>query len=488
MRSFFSLFTLLSLVASRNNAEYSTIQTTQGKLRGYIDKSFGSETGIYLGIPFAKPPIGQLRFTLPQASLAWDGILDATHYRPACLSDTISTRSRQHYIDEDCLYLNIVAGRKCQINTCPVIVYLHGGSFYFDSAIMFNLTVINEKYASKEVIFVIPAYRLGIFGFIGLGDDIAAPRNLGFHDMILALKWVQKEISAFGGDPRRVTIMGNSAGGLAVTLLTQTPAVPDDLFAQGIAMSSIDQYRKNLNLNISMGIAYLTRCANRSEHTSNQAIVDCLRKKSAKELLHSQKLLTDSNLLDLMFGPEPETNLFPVSPALLMKKNNIARQMPFGPEPDGTLFPAEYATLFKNDNTRRHMIGITKDDSTVSFARSSYRECITWLGVFGYSQERTRLKCAAKYRNVPAVVQKDETRASTYRLALKLAAGAETFLYSFDMPGHRRHSSDLSFVLGVHPIHNMNSDEEYMDWLLPEMIRNFVKTGNPGNGRSLLTF
>ena len=91
---------------------------------------------------------------------------------------------------------------------------------------MFNDDYIVQNYASKGMIVVIPAYRLGLFGFLDLGSDDPVPRNLGIHDLVASLQWVQKEIHAFGGDPERVTIFGNSAGGSAISFLSAAPNVP----------------------------------------------------------------------------------------------------------------------------------------------------------------------------------------------------------------------------------------------------------------------
>lgn len=174
---------------------------------------------------------------------------------------TLATRA-QKIISEDCLYINIFADSRCtsvnvddffnsclQHDPCPVVYYIHGGAFFWGSAVQFTDEFIIERYASDRMVFLIPAYRLGVFGFWDLGDDRTVPRNLGLHggsffeinpmfsDMILSLEWVQKEISHFGGKPTDVTMMGNSAGASAIEFLSVSPSVPKHFYSKIILSS-----------------------------------------------------------------------------------------------------------------------------------------------------------------------------------------------------------------------------------------------------------
>uniref|UniRef100_A0A914ZBH6 Carboxylesterase type B domain-containing protein n=1 Tax=Parascaris univalens TaxID=6257 RepID=A0A914ZBH6_PARUN len=299
------------------------VNTSKGKIRGCIGGRAKSRINIFKGIPFARPPIGSSRFKKPLSVQQWDGIYDGTYYRSACMSNTAYTSSPQKNISEDCLYLNIFADPKCAEGECAVVVYIHGGSFYFQSAVMFDEDSIAEKYASRRIIFVIPAYRLGIFGFISIGDGTFAPKNLGIHDLIAALRWVHTEISTFGGNPNKVTLMGHSCGATTVQLLTLSPNVPDNFFQQGISMSSADLYRRNLSHPITMEIAYRVSCARRGLPYKSEAVVECLRWKPADELLYHQKALTDVDYFDLMFGPEPDEELFAAEVPILLSRQNV---------------------------------------------------------------------------------------------------------------------------------------------------------------------
>ncbi|KAK6057103.1 hypothetical protein COOONC_05383, partial [Cooperia oncophora] len=139
-------------------------------------------------IPIAKPPIGERRFKLPEPPEPWDGVRDATRYSDACLSNSSISKSPQNLMSEDCLYTNIFTSENCLSRllsaSCPVVFYIHGGRLKHDSAVMFDDQYITDRYSSKDVVFVISAYRLGIFGLATFADDSVVPRNLALYGML----------------------------------------------------------------------------------------------------------------------------------------------------------------------------------------------------------------------------------------------------------------------------------------------------------------
>lgn len=150
------------------------------------------------------------RFKRPLPAANWQGVKKATSLENFCpqlfLNITIGS--------EDCLYLNVYSPLRVKNNTpLPVMVWIHGGGFISGTANLFGA----NNFLDKDIILVTLNYRLGIFGFLTLGD-LSAPGNFGLKDQVLALKWVQRNIKAFGGDPNRVTIFGESAGGVSVSL------------------------------------------------------------------------------------------------------------------------------------------------------------------------------------------------------------------------------------------------------------------------------
>lgn len=181
----------------------------------------------YLGIPFAAPPVGDLRFALPQAALPWGNtsILNATSYANACFqaNEDSSLLVEQ---SEDCLYLNIFAPSALPPSDSKghaVMVWLHGGGLVAGSAAEANFDGTSFA-ANQDVIVVTINYRLNVFGFVNSPELPLAESNLGFYDQRLALTWVQQNIAAFNGDPEKVTIFGESSGSTCVSRLVETMA------------------------------------------------------------------------------------------------------------------------------------------------------------------------------------------------------------------------------------------------------------------------
>ncbi|GAA0552934.1 para-nitrobenzyl esterase [Rhizomicrobium palustre] len=198
----------------------------------------GSETdGVqrFFGIPYAAAPVGDLRWQAPQPVKPWQGIRQATEFGPVCRQIVNWIKEPQ---SEDCLTLNVWAPKKP--GKYPVMVWIHGGGFFGGSGSQWGKEGGNSV-VKKDVILVTLNYRLGVFGFFAhpeLSAEAAdhASGNQGLRDQIAALKWVQKNIAAFGGDPARVTIAGQSAGGGSVSLLTLSPQAKG-LFQRAIVES-----------------------------------------------------------------------------------------------------------------------------------------------------------------------------------------------------------------------------------------------------------
>jgi para-nitrobenzyl esterase len=194
----------------------------------------------WFGVPFAAPPVRDLRWKAPQPVIGWQGTFHADRPAPMCLQP-MRGRAMNHYfgheaISEDCLYLNIWAPKTG--TKLPVIVWIYGGGFNVGSASMANYS--GEALAAKGVVRVNIAYRIGVMGFLAHPDlskeSGGASGNYGLMDQIAALKWVRRNISAFGGDPDNVTIAGQSAGSMSVALLQQSPAAKG-LFHRIVGMS-----------------------------------------------------------------------------------------------------------------------------------------------------------------------------------------------------------------------------------------------------------
>jgi len=204
---------------------------------GAITGSRAGPLNIYLGVPFAAPPVGDLRWRAPQPVRPWKGVRETRSYSPAC-AQTAEWISNPK--SEDCLYLNLWAPDHAR--KLPVIVWIHGGGLYGGTA---ALPLHNgANLAKRGAVVVTLNYRLGIFGFFAHPELSAespdhVSGNQGILDQIAALRWVKANIATFGGDPDRVTIMGNSAGGESVALLVASP-LAKGLFQRAIAESGND--------------------------------------------------------------------------------------------------------------------------------------------------------------------------------------------------------------------------------------------------------
>ncbi|XP_014275638.1 juvenile hormone esterase [Halyomorpha halys] len=194
------------------------VTTSQGTLKGQILRSRdGRDYFSFTRIPYAKPPLGERRFMISEKADKWTGILDATQPTPTCYQKNQYSGGPPIIGQEDCLYLNVFTPNTT--GKYPVIFSIHGGGFNSGSVFFFG----NAKFfMDEDVVFVAPNYRLGNLGFLSLEDNVM-PGNMGLKDQALALEWVYKEISAFGGDPNLITVIGESAGGASSDLICSSP-------------------------------------------------------------------------------------------------------------------------------------------------------------------------------------------------------------------------------------------------------------------------
>jgi para-nitrobenzyl esterase len=244
------LFALLTLLAITGLAD--TVKTDAGTVSGTVENGIG----VYRGIPFAEPPVGDLRWRAPQPAAKWTGVKTTDAFAPACTGGGSPSGIRTQGApkgkgpapapapgkakakakgpggppgggsSEDCLYLNVWTPAKSASERLPVMMWIYGGGFVGGSTAGAQTT--GERLAGKGVIVVSVAYRVGPLGYLahpGLSAESKehVSGNYGVLDLIAGLQWVKKNIAAFGGDPGKVTIFGESAGGIAVSMLSASP-------------------------------------------------------------------------------------------------------------------------------------------------------------------------------------------------------------------------------------------------------------------------
>lgn len=202
------------------------VKTVNGTLEGASDKASGIRS--FKGVPFAEPPIGDLRWKPPQPAKNWQGVRKADQFGPRCMQRALfgDMNFRSNGMSEDCLYLNVWTPAKTGREKLPVLVYFFGGGFLAGDGS--EPRYDGESMAKKGIVAVTVNYRLGVFGFFAHPElTKESPRrasgNYALLDQNAALKWVQQNIAAFGGDPQRVTIAGESAGSIAVSAQMASP-------------------------------------------------------------------------------------------------------------------------------------------------------------------------------------------------------------------------------------------------------------------------
>lgn len=222
------------------------LKTRLGILEGVKSIKFNKHLYTFLSVPYAKPPINELRFKAPQPVEPWQGILQATKWPPFCVQPSMTLASKSspvHVLSsimtEDCLYLNIWTP-SLKFNKSfkrPVMVWIHGGAFQYGGI------SVDENEGSAlallgDVVVVTLNYRISAFGFLNANNPQNGPNNVGILDQRLALEWVQANIKQFGGDPEQVTLFGESAGGHSVGLHMISPG-SQHLFKRAILQSGV---------------------------------------------------------------------------------------------------------------------------------------------------------------------------------------------------------------------------------------------------------
>ena len=231
MRKF--LFLIMAIIALKFEASSQSTNAFAVQVKidnGIIEGNYNTHSGIqtYFGVPFAKPPVGNLRWKAPQPLDKWNGVKQTKKFGPRPMQTIVfgDMNSRSDGVSEDCLYLNVWTPAKRNTKDLPVLVYFYGGGNVAGDAS--EPRYDGESMAKKGIVVITCNYRLNIFGFfshpeLSKESPYKASGNYGLLDQVAALKWVQKNISAFGGDPKKVTIAGESAGSISVSYQMASP-------------------------------------------------------------------------------------------------------------------------------------------------------------------------------------------------------------------------------------------------------------------------
>jgi para-nitrobenzyl esterase len=450
------------------------IQTSYGMVQGVQEGTISS----WKGIPYAQPPLGARRFRPPQPLEAWPGVLQATQFGPMAMQPPSLPAEllRRLSMSEDCLTLNIWSpGADAQLR--PVLVWIHGGGWLIGSGRLHDGTSLATL---GDVVVVTLNYRLGPFGFLHLaelgGEGYAASGNCGILDQVAALQWIQENIAAFGGDPHRVMVFGESAGAMSIGTLLALPAA-QGLFQQAILQSgTVGPIRSNTEATT------LARTFLKILDVSPEALSP-LEHISAERLVEAASTLPDgqgtTGMGDMIhFAPVIDGVLLP-QPPLQAVASGVAKRIPIivGTTKDECLFyPFADATWRE------------ADDETL-IRRVKQQVGATWPSVAPFflgdqSDEQPLLK------RLLALLTFDQFIFPAIQLAeAQVRQGAPVWFYRFDwhspLFGGAAHTLDRIFVwnLTENPaIQHMTGDVPQRVQLAQHMQRAwiaFARSGDP---------
>ncbi|XP_037061982.1 carboxylesterase 1F-like isoform X2 [Peromyscus leucopus] len=471
------------------------VNTVHGKVLGkYVSlEGFTQPVAVFLGVPFAKPPLGSLRFAPPQPAEPWSFVKNATSYPPMCsqdavrgqrVNDLLTNRKEKIHLQfsEDCLYLNIYTPADLtRSSRLPVMVWIHGGGLIVGGASTYDGLVLS---AHENVVVVTIQYRLGIWGFFSTGDE-HSPGNWGHLDQVAALRWVQDNIANFGGDPDSVTIFGESAGSFSVSVLVLSP-LAKNLFHRAISESGV-VFTPGLFLTdtrtITEKVAVIAGC----KTTTSAVIVHCLRQKSEDELLEVMqkmnlfKLQGDSKESDLLVSAVLDGMVMPKAPEEILAEksfNTVPYMMMGFPQTDAKWDKKMAIVILQK--LFPHM-GIHEDAIPVAiekYVRGSNEPVKIRDGILELIGDVTFC--------IPSV-----TVARGHR-----DTGAPTYMYEFQyhpsFSSHARpkdvigdHGDEVYSVFGAPLLRGDTSEEEIkLSKMMMKFWANFARNGNP-NGKGL---
>jgi para-nitrobenzyl esterase len=430
------------------------VRVEQGQLSGVPGST--PDVRVYKGVPFAAPPVGELRWRAPKPAADWPGIRKADEFSATCMQTPYAEgslyRSEPQPVSEDCLYLNIWTAAKSPSDKRPVMVWIHGGAFTRGSG---STPVYNgENFAKKGVVLVTINYRLGIFGFFAHPEltqesEHHSSGDYGILDEIAALRWVQKNIAAFGGDPKQVTIFGESAGSWAVNVLVASP-LTKGLFQRAIGESGA-------NFNKMTPLADLEKLGVRT----GPSIKD-LRAKSSEDVLKTPGA--------------------------------------FSVNVDGWLLPTDVITIFEKgrQNDVPILIGSNADEGTAFVPPK-----ISIAAYQAVAKQRFGARVDEALQIYPATTDEEAWKASaavmrdsTFGLQMRTWARMQTktgkspaYLYYFSHipPGAATahygayHASEIAYVFGTG--RNWEDADRKLSEVMSSYWVNFATTGNPNTKR-----
>ncbi|MFC8358669.1 carboxylesterase/lipase family protein [Streptomyces griseorubiginosus] len=452
------------------------VSTDTGRLQGKNAESADQ----YLGIPYAAAPTGRLRWQPPQRATSWSGVRKATEYAAECAqpagSGSPSTGS------EDCLYLNVYTptGARARHQSLPVLFWIHGGSLKTGSGNEYDGSQIAD---SQNAVVVSVNYRLGVLGYLNVpGLSSSGDGNYGMLDQIAALKWTQRNIASFGGDPSRVSIAGESAGGISVCALLASPKATG-LFSKAVIESGVCE-----SLTATVATARSTAYAKAVGCTDAAALAACLRTRSSGDLLAASSSLADSAGTLLPTAGTPELPLAPAAALSSGRFNNVPLLIGVNHD-EARLFALSYAAATESayEQTIRDEYGTHAEAVLARYPYDSYPSPYT--GTYAVADVWTDSGYMIGLGGCPA-----QQLAQDYT-----AQQARTYFYEFDdqdapsrlsaaLPGFdagATHAAELSYLWayfggGDEPLSSQfTAAQRQLAQDMTDYWGSFIRTGSP---------
>lgn len=500
----FLVILLNFLTLSLGTQDDLVISTSDGKIQGKLLSVLGSDVRAFLGIPFGKPPVGKLRFRAPEPVEKWDGVKDATNFPNSCyqMPDTafpgfkgVEMWNPNTPLSEDCLYLNVWSPRfnKTQpAPLAPVLVWIHGGGFISGTS---SLDIYDGRFLSKSesVVVVSMNYRLGAFGFLSLPDNTNIQGNAGLLDQRLALKWVANNIAAFGGDPSKVTLFGESAGSASVGFQLLSPG-SQDLFQRAVMQSgSPNAYWATISQteawDRSLMLAKLVDCPS----SPAARLEACLQQADPQKVSNKQfDVLTQLSLLSLPFTPHVDGNFLPDDVDVLLSTGNFAKKdVMFGLNKDEGTYFVVYAVPGFNI-TGQSLITRNEFLAGVTLAMDTASDVTRDAAIFHYTDWTDEDNRVKNRDSLCSLVGDQMFICPVLDFAHRLSQhGCKPFVYLFDHHSSINpwpewmgvmHGYEIEFVFGM-PLNaslGYTKEEVNMTKKFMKHWANFARTGNPG--------
>ncbi len=489
---FFVMIISAALFAQQNSNIAPTVKTLNGTLQGI------NESGIaeFKGVPFAAPPIGDLRWKEPQPVKNWNGVRKADQFGPRAMQLNVfgDMNFRSNGMSEDCLYLNVWTPSKTFNDKLPVLVYFYGGGYIAGDGS--EPRYDGESMGRRGIVAITVNYRLGVFGFFSYpGLTKESPHhssgNYGLLDQAAALKWVRQNIAAFGGDPKRITIAGESAGSFSVSALMASP------LSRNIIAGAIGESGSLLGLSPTATLQDAEKAGTKFASSIDKNSLSGLRAMPAEELLNATK-----NKGYGSFPVDVDGYFFPTSPVGIYSKGEQAHvpllvgwnslemnyQMILGKEaPTLENYTKAVQKLYNDQAQEVLKIYHADNDAEVmqaatALAGDRFIAFSTWK--WSDLQSKTGVKPVYRYwyaRPRPVM------RAEMGNAVANLAGGISKDTTGAKVPPPppatgASHSSEIEYALGNLPtnrVYDWQPEDYGVSTIMQNFFANFIKTGNP---------